>query len=118
MKRAHWGTIYQASNAAYAGRSSPRTLVLDDRGRVINGRALTKIRKQERGWEGAARRLLDAGAPPRRPHEEPAAWVARALMDFRRVRHPGNLAYVFGVTHTEARRIRRLHASRTYPKAA
>lgn len=118
VKRAHWGTIYQASNAAFAGRSAPRTLILDGNGRVINGRALTKIRKQERGWEGAARRLIEAGAPPRLAFEDPADWLDRALRGFRRLRHPGNLVYVFGVTHAESRRLQQLHGRRPYPKAA
>lgn len=91
----HVGTIYQAANAAYLGRSAARWLYLDRDGRTISARALSKIRNGERGWEGAARNLDAAGAPPRRFAEEPAAWLARVLASgvFRRVQHPGNHAY-------------------------
>lgn len=68
---------------------------LDARGRTVSERALSKIRCQERGWEGAMRALLVAGAPARRFGEEPDAWLARALSSgaFRRTQHPGNHAY-------------------------
>jgi hypothetical protein len=91
----HVGTIYQAANALYLGRSTARALWLDARGRTVSERALSKIRCQERGWEGAMRALLVAGAPARRFGEEPDAWLARALSSgaFRRTQHPGNHAY-------------------------
>lgn len=120
MKRAHWGTIYQASNALLAGRSDARTLILAADGRVVSGRALAKISNEERGWEYAARQLLDAGAPARWPWEDLRSWVDRALRApcFRRVRHPGNLAYVFGLTTAARRRIQALHAGgQPYPRA-
>jgi hypothetical protein len=93
----HVGTIYQAHNGRYVGRSSSRWLWLDPAGRVVSDRALSKIRNDERNAAGAARTLLDAGAPPRRIGEDPAAWVARALAEgpFRRVRHPGNHVYAW-----------------------
>lgn len=106
MKRQHWGTIYQATNAVYAGRSAPRWLVLAPDGTVVSGRSLSKIRLMERGWEYAMRQLLAYGAPPREWGEAPADWLQRALASpvFRRVRHPGNLAYVFGTDRAAMRR--------------
>lgn len=91
----HVGTIYQAANAAYLGRSAARWLYLDRDGRTVSERALSKIRNGERGWEGAARGLDAAGAPARHFGEEPAAWLARVLASgvFRRVQHPGNHTY-------------------------
>ncbi|MFL5580248.1 MAG: hypothetical protein ACJ8AO_07735 [Gemmatimonadaceae bacterium] len=119
VKPQHWGIIYQASNATFVGRSSPRTQILAPSGRVLSGRALTKIRKQEQGCEYAARQLLAAGAPPRQFGEDPAAWVERALRapGFLRRRHPGNLAYVFGLDAV-ARAAVRHHArgGLPYPK--
>lgn len=111
MKRQHWGTIYQATNAVYAGRSAPRWLVLAPDGTVVSGRSLSKIRLMERGWEYAMRQLLAYGAPPREWGEAPADWLQRALASpvFRRVRHPGNLAYVFGTDRAAMRRIRQRH---------
>lgn len=91
----HVGQVYQALNAAYVGRGGARRLYLDPRGRTIAERGLVKIRKQERGWEPAAARLVAAGCDPRATGEEPAAWLARVLPSLRSIRHPGNHAYVW-----------------------
>jgi len=91
----HVGQVYQALNAAYVGRSSPRVLYLDAHGRNFSDRTLTKIRKGERGGEPAYQRMIEAGAPERRFGEDPSEWVARALQTFRRVQHPGNHAYAW-----------------------
>lgn len=50
--------------------------------------------------------LLAAGAPPIRPGETGRGYVGRALLEgpFRKIRHPGNLAYVWP-SATAARRI-------------
>ena len=47
--RGHYGTIYQASGAVYAGRATPRTLRLLPDGTVVSARTLSKIRACERG---------------------------------------------------------------------
>lgn len=91
----HVGVVYQASNARYLGRSSPRTLHLLPDGRALSPRSLSKIRLGERGAVAAARALVDAGLPPRERAEAPAAWLARVLPLCRRVRHPGNHAYAW-----------------------
>lgn len=91
----HVGQVYQALGAAYVGRGRAEWIHLDAQGRTLSRRALSKIRLGERGWEPAAARLVAAGADPRRPGEEPRAWLARVLPSFRRVRHPGNHAYVW-----------------------
>lgn len=95
----HVGTIYQAHNGRYVGRSSARTLWLDAAGRVVSSRSLSKIRLGERGAGPAVDALVAAGAPRPRLDEEPAAWVRRALAEgpFRRMPHPGNHAYVWPV---------------------
>ena len=95
----HVGTIYQALNGRHVGRSSRRVLLLDADGQVVSGRSLTKIRKGERGAEKAYERLVAAGAPRMSRGESPVAYVRRALAEgpFRRLRHPGNLAYVWAV---------------------
>lgn len=95
----HVGTIYQAHNGRYVGRSSRRILHLDPAGRVVNGRTLTKIRKSEPGAGPAVDALVRSGAPAPLLGEDPSAWVRRALADgpFRRLAHPGNHAYVWPV---------------------
>lgn len=93
----HVGVVYQALNAAYHGRSSARTLCMDREGRVVSPRALSKIRRGERGAAAAYERLVRAGAPLMRRGEDAAAWVQRALEEgpFRRLQHPGNHVYTW-----------------------
>lgn len=118
-KPAHYGTIYQASNAHFAGRSKPEMLWIDGTGRALSRRSMSKIRNGERGWEAAARRLVERGADPRRLGEEPKAWLERVLREptFRRVRHPGNFAYVFGMDAATRDSIKAaIGSSLPYPK--
>ena len=110
----HIGTIYQATNAVYAGRSTPRTLRLLPNGTVFSARAAQKIRKQERGWRYAAAQLVAAGAPE--PSGDPLAWLREWTPRVTRtLRHPGNHRYLFGLT-TSAKK--RLSVSQAYPKVA
>ena len=93
----HVGIVYQALNATYHGRASARTLYLDRDGKVVSGRAISKIRLGESGSGAAIDRLVRAGAPRPLAGEEPSEWVRRALEDgpFRRLRHPGNHVYTW-----------------------
>jgi hypothetical protein len=93
----HVGQIYQARNALYLGMSRGMWHHLTPAGRFLSKRGISKIRGQEQGWEGAAAALMAEGAPARRVGEDPAAWVARALVEgpFTRVKHPGNHVYVW-----------------------
>lgn len=120
-KRQHWGQIYKASNAFHGGRGTARTLILSPDGSVVSERSLSKIRNEERGHVYAAARLIEQGAPKRELGEAPAAWVARALASplFRRVRHPGNLVYLFPL-YRDVRAIleHRVRSSRTLAGAA
>lgn len=105
----HVGTIYQASNGVFAAyRGTPRTLLLGPDGRVFSARAVQKIRALDRGHEYAERQLVEWGAPPRQPGENPTAWVRAALdaSGVRRVRHPGNYRYLFRVGRTRGERSR------------
>lgn len=97
VKRGHIGTVYRAFNGCYAGRSAARTLVLAPDGRSVNERTLSKIRLGEQGAGYAVRQLQALGAPAPRLGEDGSAYVARALEEggFRRVRHPGNLAFTW-----------------------
>jgi len=91
----HVGTIYQAHNGRYMGRSSARTLLVDRHGRVISQRALSKIRLGECGQDYAEAQLIELGAPARDREEPGADYVKRALkaIDVRPTRHPGNHCY-------------------------
>lgn len=101
----HLGIIYRAFNGRFVGRSSRRVLLLGPDGRAVSGRALTKIRQGERGAAYAERQLVEMGAPARLAGESGESYVRRALAcgAFRRMPHPGNLAYVWAL-NAEARR--------------
>lgn len=113
----HVGTIYQAHNGRHLGRSASETLWLDGEARVVSRRALSKIRNDERGAAAAYRRLVEAGAPHRRPGEDGAAYVQRALLEgpFRRVRHPGNHVYAWPVGADRRRTAEGFVESKPYP---
>lgn len=93
----HVGTIYQAFNGRYVGRSGSRLLWLAPDGSILSGRSLSKVRHGERGAAAYYETLRSFGAPKMSPGEDPISWVKRALRDgpFRPVRHPGNHAYVW-----------------------
>lgn len=119
VKPGHVGTIYQASNCAYLGRSRARSLVLTPAGTVLNERTVSKIRNDERGREYAYEQLLELGAPKRLPGESGASYVARLMKmpELRRVRHNGNHVYGFVLGHnTAAKTIRKRLLSKPYPK--
>lgn len=98
----HVGYVYQASNAVYTGRGTPRSLVLLRDGTCLSPRAQQKVRKQEQGHEYVERMLVGHGARPLRAGEAPAAWLGEALAaaGARRVRHGGCHRYVFRLGRT------------------
>jgi hypothetical protein len=114
----HAGILWQALNARHVGRSKARPVVFDRSGRVISDRALAKLRNGERGAGYVYEQLLAAGAPPRRAGEADPDYVARALADgpFRRVRHPGNLAYVWSSLTAPRSVAAGFRPALTYPK--
>jgi hypothetical protein len=96
----HVGTIYQAHNAAYLGRSAARTLHLLPDGRVLPERAQQKIRAADRGVHYAVGRLVAWGAEP--PRNYKAGSLAAWLCEWRRhlcrpVRHWGNHKYAWAL---------------------
>jgi hypothetical protein len=109
----HVGTIYQAFNGVYRGRSKAETQLLLPDGRVLHRRALSKIRKRDRGWKYSAA-LLEAAGAPGLGLCDPKAWLDVWLPRLTRARkHPGNHRYVWGLTR---RAQRHLPASLPYPK--
>jgi hypothetical protein len=110
-KTAHYGTIYKAKGALFAGRTASRWVVLAPDGSIVSERMLSKIRQNECGSRYAIRRLVEYGAEPRRPMETWSDWVARItrLPPFRRIKHPGNYAYVFGLDDPARDQLAALH---------
>jgi len=108
----HIGTIYQAHNAVYLGRGTPRRLRLLSDGSVLSDRAIQKLRSKTKGWEYTARLLVAAGA------DEPGAdlrlwWSHWAPVVTRTIAHPGNHKYAWAI----AKPMQRLMpTSMPYPK--
>lgn len=93
----HAGIIYQATNAAYLGRGTARSLLLLPDGTVLNARALQKVRQLEKGHQYVEKLLVDLGGRPRAVGEDGARWLREQLsqLPLRRLRHPGNHRYAF-----------------------
>ena len=112
--RGHVGTIYQATNATYVGRSKPEIRRLLPDGTVIHNRALAKIRQRDQGWRYAAAQLEAHGAEPLGETEDARAWLARWVPTLTRpLRHPGNHKYAWAL---DRRARRHLPASLPFPK--
>lgn len=112
VHRGHVGTIYQAFNGSYLGRSTPRTIRLLPDGSLFSERSIQKIRQNERGSNYAAQILQSFGAPPL--EEDPVGWLTQWLPRLTRaVRHPGNHKYCWALTKTARKQI---PASLPYPK--
>jgi hypothetical protein len=115
----HVGTICQASNFIYAGRGTPRTLILLPDGTALTARAAAKVTGGERGCDGVVARLIAHGATAP-AGESPAEWLAEALrrIGARKVRHPGNHRYIHRIGRTRAERTRVVigMSSQQYPK--
>lgn len=110
----HVGTIYQASNAVYRGRSKAAKLHMFHDGHVIHNRALAKIRKRERGWRAAAALLEAYGAEPLGKRRNARAWLQLWTSRLTRpLEHGGNHRYYFGLTRAARRH---LPPSLLYPK--
>ncbi|MCH9637709.1 MAG: hypothetical protein K0U16_07180 [Gammaproteobacteria bacterium] len=110
----HVGTIYQAHNAVYLGRSKAERKWMAPDGRVLPGRALTKIRHRRRGWRYAAAVIEGLGADPLTDGEDASAWVARWIPRLcSPLRHPGNHKYTWALPRGARRH---LPPSLPYPK--
>jgi hypothetical protein len=111
----HVGTIYQACNATYLGRSKRETKRMLADGRVMPGRTLTKIRHRRRGYKAAVEELVSRyGAPQLGPGEDAIAWVADVMKRLTRpLVHPGNLKYAWALRKRDRRH---LPDSLPYPK--
>jgi hypothetical protein len=110
----HVGTIYQAANAVYLGRSGSRTLTLLPDGGVLSDRTQQKVRSADRGLRYAVGLLVSQGTGPP-ASEDPgslAAWLRRWKARLcRTMRHRGNHKYAWALApHV------RLPSGLPYPK--
>lgn len=94
--RGHVGTIYQATNGRYVGRTNPSMRYYLDDGTEVSGRAASKTRTGERGGGRSVRQLVAAGAQPPEAGADMKAWFARwRPLLTRKLHHPGNHRYVW-----------------------
>jgi hypothetical protein len=120
VKPGHYGCVYQACSALYAGLTTARTVIMLPDATVLNARSVSKLLADDRGAKGVVRRLVGLGAPPPGRTQPPAVWLNAALSAIGavKVRHPGNHRYL--ITVGGPRQRRRTHialAARPYPKA-
>ena len=117
----HVGTIYQAANAVFTGRSSAHVLVLLPNGAVLNRRSMQKVRRREVGHDYVERLLVGAGAPPPRARQDPKRWLDEALASVgaARVAHRGCYRYAFrlGLNRAERARVAIALDAASYPKS-
>jgi hypothetical protein len=107
----HLGTIYQAHNAWYLGRSRPSTLRLLPDGTVLSNRALQKLRSREQGWRYVVALLAKFGAAPPQNDESLSEWMNLWLPRLTRsLRHRGNHKYAWTLAG------RNVLSSLAYPK--
>lgn len=113
----HVGTIYQATNAVYGGRTKATLLALLPNGSVFSARCMSKIRRRESGHRYAIAQLVEAGAAPPAPGADLAAWMRTSISAVcRRVRHGGNHRYLWAIDRRLCRAISNLASGASYPK--
>lgn len=119
----HVGTIYQATNAVYAGRSGRELHVLKPDGTVFSPRAMTKIRRWEQGAQKAIAELVAIGAKPPsagdlETRDTRRAWMWREIFaTCRRMPHAGNHRYLWALDKRLRRDVAKLATGEAYPKA-
>lgn len=112
----HVGTIYQATNGHYIGRTRRATIRVFDDGREFSVRTAGKARRGEVGRAYAVRQLVARGADRPAPGQDLAAWVRRWTLELTRpLRHPGKHRYLWCLDRRRRREV--LRAPRVpYPK--
>jgi hypothetical protein len=94
----HLGTIYQAFNGDYHGRSKKETQWFGPDGRLFDRRSFSKIRNGESGAAASYERLRAKGARAKKSSETWAEYILAVKEEsFRKVRHPGNHVYTWAL---------------------
>lgn len=115
----HVGTIYQATNGRYNGRTNAATLRMLPDGRVLSNRAQGKLVRRERGWQRAMLELVRFGAEPLREDEDEdaTAWLRHWRSALTRpVRHTGNHLYTWVLNDKRRAELTPYGPLRPYPK--
>lgn len=100
----HVGTIYKAIGGRYVGRANPKTLLLGSAtGRPVSPRALSKLRTGDVGRD-YARRILEREFGPGPADDR--RYLDEIRQRARKVRHPGNHAFVWPIGRGRGRKHR------------
>ena len=115
----HIGTIYQAHNGQYLGRSHPKKMVLTENGKSVNKRMLSKLRNKESGQQYARKWFEQHTGQVQLPSESNERYIKRTIANLRTVKHPGNHAYVWAIGDKRERKETetRFKPSLLYPKS-
>jgi len=115
--RGHVGTIYQALNAQYVGRTNPASLRLLPDGTCLNNRAAGKIARREQGCDYAVAQLVRWGAEALQDDEDALGWLRTWRERLTRpMRHGGNHRYLWALDKRQRRAVLDHKPALAYPK--
>ena len=116
VHKGHIGTIYQALNGIYIGKTNPASLRMLPDGRVFSNKSSYKVRTGDVGRGYAGDQLVAYGATPLEAGEDPEAWLEhwRGKLTTKR-RHYGNHRYIWSLSRRRRREVLRFPAL-PYPK--
>lgn len=98
VHKGHVGTIYQATNGRYIGKTNPASLWLLPDGTVFSNKSNGKLVRGEIGRAYAGAQLVDFGAEPLADGEDPLAWLRKWRPRLTRTfRHRGNHRYIWAL---------------------
>ena len=115
--RGHVGTVYQALNARYVGRTNAASLRLLPDGTCLNNRACGKIARREQGCDYAVAQLVRWGAEALRDDEDALTWLRTWRGQLTRpMRHGGNHRYLWCLDKRQRRAVLDHKPTLAYPK--
>jgi hypothetical protein len=114
--RGHVGTIYQATNGHYIGKTNPSTIRVFDDGIEFSNRASGKVRLGEVGRAYAIGQLVRRGAPRPYYDEDIREWLRYWSAELTRTaRHRGKHRYLWCLDRRRRREVLRFPTF-AYPK--
>jgi len=117
VKPGHVGTIYQATNGQYIGKTNAASLPLLPDGTVLSNRAQGKLVRGERGEGRAVVQLVKFGATPPARGEDVQEWLRTWRPRLcKTMRHHGNHRYIWCLDRRHRRTILGSKPDLTYPK--
>ncbi len=117
VKPGHVGTIYQATNGQYVGKTNPASLPILPNGHVLSNRTQGKLVRGERGEGRAVTQLVAFGATPPAPDQDVLAWLREWRPQIcKTMRHSGNHRYLWCLDKRHRKNILGGKPSLSYPK--